>query len=341
MQPSSSVAASQNILVVANPIWDETLYVSEQFLQEHQLTKGLAHIQRKAERLQEIWEKAHGHGSNVLGRSGGSGANVMVALSKLGNKCSLLGRIGQDSCGKSTEEHVVNSGVQSLLIKSKKRSTGRALCFITQDSERTMLVHLGAAKELNPHDVRKENLQGFQHWHLEGYAFLYKGTVIKCLIAAESKATLSLNLPTQEVVEKHKDSIQQCVQFFSIIVGNVEELQTLTGCKDLQEAFAFFDSKQIIAATDGAKGSWVKGKGEKKAIHYDALKVEKEKVLNKTGAGDRWAGVFIALALKGKSMADCVELANLGAADWIQQTPGTYTDEKVWQTYLAKIAMMQ
>ena len=180
---TSLAAASHNILVVANPIWDETLFVPEQFLMEHQLTKGLAHIQRKADKLQEIWEKAHGHGNNVLGRSGGSGANVMVALSKLGHKCSLLGRIGRDPCGKVTEEHVVNSGVQSLLIKSQKRSTGRALCFITPDSERTMLVHLGAAKELNPQDVNKDNLQNYHHWHLEGYAFVQRHSdkVFDCL----------------------------------------------------------------------------------------------------------------------------------------------------------------
>ena len=168
---------------------------------------------------------------------------------------------------------------------------------------------------------------------------MYKGTVTKCLIASECKATMSLNLPTQEVVKKHKYAIQECVHFFSIIVGNVEELQTLTGCKDLQEAFAYFDANQIIAATDGAKGSWVKGKDEKKAVHFPALKVEN--VRNKIGAGDRWAGIFIALALKGKSMAACVEFANQGAADWIQQLPGTYTDEKVWQAYLTRIAMMQ
>jgi sugar/nucleoside kinase (ribokinase family) len=111
----------------------------------------------------------------------------------------------------------------------------------------------------------------------------------------------------------------------------------LTGCDDLQKAFAYFKTDQTIVATDGANGCWVKMKGEKHAVHYETIKVTK--VVNKTGAGDIWAGIYLAFALKGLDVKICVEMANRGAAEWIQQKPGTYLDEKIWELFRNRISI--
>lgn len=338
MNPPS--AAAFNTLVIANPFWDLTAYVPEQFLEENALQKGGTKVAKEesdadGSQLLALWEKARQYQTSeteIKGRSGGSGSNLMIPLTKLGNnKCTILGRIGNDLFGDNIEKHLSGIDVKSLLIKSETHRTGTVLCFITPDHERTMVAGLGATLDLNPDDIIKEKLQGYNHWHIEGYTFLY-GIVHKCLqIAAESNATITLNLPTRDFVQDLKAAIQKSIPYLSIIVGNIEELQALTGAGDIHKAFEFFPIHQIVAATDGANGCWVKDKGKKEAVHYTTPKVEK--VLNKTGAGDVWAGIFIAVALKGKSIATCVELANHGAGDWIQQKPGTYTAERTWEIF--------
>lgn len=336
----NSMTASRS-LFIANPFWDKMTQISEDFLKQNNIVKNETKVEFDEMRVAKLWQQVKNSEGKMKGRCGGSGATLLLPFVKLSrNFCSILGRIGNDKYGKKIETHLNDLHVNSLLIKSKKdHPTGKVICMMTPDGERTMLAHLGTTVEFNSEDIIQEQLQDYDHWHIEGYAF-YFGLFPKCLqIASErkNKPVISMNLPTQNVVKELKSQFQQHLSHFHYIFGNVEEVQTLTDTNDIHKAFAHFGIDQTVIATDGANGCWVKAQGQTEAVHYPAIKVEK--VVNKTGAGDIWSGIYLALALQGKRVETCVEMANRGAADWIQQKPGTYIEERTWEIFRKEIAL--
>lgn len=329
-------------LFVVTPCWDKTVSVPESFLQKNGLKKAMM-TPMKNSKISELWKEAKQVSEKKYkGRCGGSGTHVMQVFANMGfRRCSVIGRIGSDTHGKKIEKQLcIDLKVNSLLIKDEKLSTATVTCFMTHD-ERTMLADFEVSPQFKPEDIKKDQLQNFKHWHIEGYMFYFEGVVAKCLeIAIDNHALLSLNLPTTNVIKDFLPSFKEHISKFHYIFGNVEEIKVLTGKEDIQEALETFADEQMVVATDGGNNCWVKNKGEKHAKDYAVLKVEK--VSNKTGAGDRWAGFFLAAALQlqGGSVELCVELAKRGAADWIQLEPDEDISKKTWEVYQECIRKM-
>lgn len=359
-----------NSIFIANPFLDYTEYVPEEFLKTNGIKENEAVLDFTGSLVKDLSAKIKTFKdqldckdqsiknqsdkeivttltNRVKARIAGSGVNVMLPFVKFkldSTECAILGRIGDKAEEINTElvQHFNEMGVNSLLINSKDLSTGTVLCLITEDSEdheRTMVTHVGAANELNPDDIVKGKLQEYNHWHFDGYDFYKEGVVSKCIdIATERGATLSLNLATHNVVKQLKSDFQKHISKFHYIFGNVEELKALTGKDNIEEIFAYFDKNQTVIATDGANGCWVKAQGQTVACHHNTPHIDSSKIINKTGAGDIWAGTYLSLALQGKSVFTCVEMANQVAGTWIQQQPGTYIDEKMWNLFKQRIA---
>lgn len=325
-------------LLIGNPFWDKTARVSEDFIKQSQLTKGNCSLEHDLQQMRKLWQRAKNPQEKIKGRCGGSGANLMLPLAMLGNNhCTILGRIGMDTHSQKIEKRMAEIGVATMLLKSEDQVTGKVVCLIAPDEEPTMITHPGASGVLNPEDIIKEKVQGHNHWHIEGYV-IYNHIMGKCIkIAKEGQATLSINLPKFNVIEQMRGEFETHIKEFNYILGNLEEIQTLTGMKDIHQACReYFGIDQEVAITDGARGCWIKAKGKSETQHFNAVKLEK--LRNKTGAGDVWSGFYLALALQGKSIAECVEMANLGVANWLQLNPGTYIESKTWESFKATVA---
>jgi len=332
-------ALPSKYLVIGNPLCDVNAYVTQKFLIDNNIKEDDTTVEFDAERIKTLWNNVICSGMLYF-RCGGSGANVMVPLAKLSkNKCAILGRIGIDPFSSVIEHHFSSMNVESFLIKSLERPTGKVICYNTPNGERTMSAFLGATVELNAEDIDLKKLKDIVHVHWEGYVVFFN-VFSKCVqIAANNNATTSMNLPTKKVVKEFLPKFIECIPSINYVFGNKEEIQLITGQEDIQQANGFFGINQTIAVTDGANGSWVKAQGEKDFNHYETIKVEKSLITNKTGAGDLWAGIFLALILQGKSVKTCVDMANLGAANWIQLHPGSHIADKTWETFKKEISM--
>ena len=334
-----------NSLFVANPLWDDFSRVMENFLQEKGLVKDGTNIKTNREEFKKLWKEALQSVPNsekIPGRCGGSGASVMIPFAKLNPSCSiaLIGRIGKDSHGEKIKSHLRSLKVDSKLIEDENLPTGNVKSLITPGA-RTMIGDYGATINLNPNDFDENALKGFDHWHLEGYLFLYPGVVAKCIaIATKNKETiLSLNLPTKDIIQiPHvQEEMNKQVDKFTYIFGTKDEIMALKGAKSLEEAFTLFSGTQTVAATDGENGCWVKAKG-KDPEYIEVLPVPIKAVINKTGSGDIWAGTYLALAVQGKTVQTSAKMANKIAAEWIKLEPGTTISEETWSNFRNKIA---
>lgn len=336
MEPRlNPVSDKPKVLCIGNPVYDKSRYTTNCFLAEHNITVSGTGVEMDLERVNGIWRSAKEQSKEkISGRCGGA-INIMTPLLLLGHlECSVIGRIGNDKRGEKVERLLAEMHGTSLLIKSNE-PTGKALCFITPDRRRSMLTHLGAMAELNKDDIQEDPFTKHEHAHIDGYLFFF-GIVDKIVqLAGKNHLTTSLVLPTKDVVQMFRNTMLPLVPSINYIFGTVNEILTLTGVTSITDALESFPMQQTVVATNGHRGFWVKESGKKMAAFHAVPQVDPEKIVNKTGAGDRFAGIYLALALQGKSPETCADMAKQGAADWIQQPPGTYTEGKTWAAYKA------
>lgn len=325
-----------DVFFTGNVFRDIFANVSKEFLQQNSLKNDQTKIEPNLEIFSELCQKAIGSEGIYKERSGGSGARIMAvsahlnrtsSLTHLQGSTTLIGRVGNDTFGQEYQKYLKDIGVESLLVVSDLPS-GTALCLQT-DGERTMVVNLGATSGFNAADFDLKKIRKFNHLHLEGYAFFF-GIVATCLeIAKNFDARVSMNLPTVDIVKLMKKQFQETLPHLQYLFGNKEEIMELKDKSTIEEALASFDPSQLVCATAGELGCWIKAPGETSVQHFQALKVHC--ITNKTGAGDLWTGIFLALFLRGAPIPKCVEKANLGASKWIQLELGAELPLDVWE----------
>ena len=76
--------------------------------------------------------------------TGGSAANTIHGIARLGTATGFIGKVGKDSKGHLFYKDMKDSGTHPLLIESESMS-GFALTFVSKDGERTFATYLGAA----------------------------------------------------------------------------------------------------------------------------------------------------------------------------------------------------
>jgi len=153
------------ILGIGNAIVDVLCKVSDDFLIKNSLVKSTMKLVDEAEfkkllsslRIEETI-------------SGGSIANSIVGLSKLGNKVGFIGKVNNDDLGQKYEEGLVKENVKYLYNKKEEPiPTGSCLILITPDSERTMCTFLGTAGKISAQDVKENDIKNSEMIFLEGY----------------------------------------------------------------------------------------------------------------------------------------------------------------------------
>ncbi len=84
--------------------------------------------------------------------SGGSAANTIHGMARLGMETAFVGKVGKDEFGKLFKEDLEKSGITASLFYTNTE-TGRAVAMVTPDSERTFGTYLGAAVEMGPDEM--------------------------------------------------------------------------------------------------------------------------------------------------------------------------------------------
>jgi ribokinase len=87
---------------------------------------------------------------------GGSAANTIFALSRLGLRTTCIGAIGVDSGGAMLKDNLSHGGVDVQHILEKRGSTtGEAICIADQQSNRDITIWPGANGQLKPGDISR------------------------------------------------------------------------------------------------------------------------------------------------------------------------------------------
>ncbi|MFW6311728.1 MAG: adenosine kinase [Nanoarchaeota archaeon] len=279
---------------IGSPLMDMMVTAEEQILIELKLDKGgmfLVDEDKLGNTLDLVKE------SIVKTTSGDSTANAIVGLANLGGKGAYLGKVGKDNHGETFISDLTSKGVDSKIVKSN-HMTGTVIALITPDSERTMIVCLGACKELSPEDIIEQDIIDSKILHITGYQLeepKLKETAIKAMeIAKKNNVKISLDLADFNLIKRNKEFLRSIVKdYANIVFANAEEAHAFTG-KEPRDALEEISTMTDVAIVKvGKNGSMIKAQG--KVYDIPCYNVE---AVDTTGAGDMYAaGVLYGMCM--------------------------------------------
>jgi len=268
--------------------------------------------------------------------SGGSAANTIIGLARLGIETGFLGRIGRDFYGKFFTDDLEKYKVNFHLIEANEAS-GVASTFISKDGERTFGTYLGAAAQLSAAELQPEDFRGYKYFYIEGYLVQSHDLIRKAIILAkEAGAKVILDLASYNVVEENRDFLMEIVpQYADIVFANEEEARSLLGADPVEAVSLLGEKVEIAIGKMGAKGSWVQQGNEK--VFIPALSVD---CVDTTGAGDLYAAGFIYGLINRCTISVSAQMGTIMAAYVIQSIGAKVHDDK-WPAIIEKIDDMK
>ncbi len=314
----------EKVLGIGNALVDiMTKLDNDNFLKDFNLPKGSMQLveQDFAKKVEAASDKFEKHQS-----SGGSAANTIHGLARLGLESGFIGKVGEDELGDFFHNDMEKSKIKPFLLRTKTDS-GRAVALISPDSERTFATFLGAAIELSPDDLKSEFFQEYKYLHIEGYLVQNHKLLKRASeLAKENGLMISLDLASYNVVEDNLDFLKSYVRdYVDIIFANEEEAKAFTG-KEPEEALDELASQCEIAVVKvGKEGSYIKS-GDKK-YKVDPIKANP---VDTTGAGDAYAAGFLYGLVKGFSLDKSGQIGSLLAGKVIEVV-GAKMDETKWK----------
>lgn len=258
--------------------------------------------------------------------SGGSAANTIHGIAKMGIDTGFIGKVGEDELGTFFYDDMLNSNIHPQLLKSNTPS-GKAMALISPDSERTFATYLGAAVELSPDDILSDHFEGYDYFHIEGYLVQNHALIENAVkFAKENGLKVTLDMASYNVVEENLEFLKFILdKYVDIVFANEEEAKSFTG-KEPEEALNEFAKLCEIAVVKiGKNGSLIKKGTEMfKVGSIDANPADT------TGAGDLYASGFIYGLINNYSLDKCGRIGSVLAGKTIEVI-GPKMDEFKWK----------
>lgn len=261
--------------------------------------------------------------SSATFTTGGSAANTINGLSRLGTQSAFVGKIADDTTGNFFRNDQLASGIEALLLYSTELPSGKCISLVSPCKERTMATYLGAAGDLQPDEI---TLPACDMIYIEGY-LLYNHSLIERImeLAAAQGIKIALDLASYNVVEDNREVIERLIkQYVDLVFANEDEARAYTG-KGAEEALEIIDSQcETVVVKIGARGSLLACNGQRARVGViDATPCDK------TGAGDLYAAGFIYGLDRGYSLKTCGDIGAILSSKVIE-VMGPKMDDERW-----------
>jgi sugar/nucleoside kinase (ribokinase family) len=256
--------------------------------------------------------------------SGGSAANAIHGLARLGVETGFIGKVGNDDLGRFFKTDMERVGINPMLLTGNS-STGKAIALISPDSERTFATYLGAAVELTAEDIMERHFTEYDFFHIEGYLVQNHALIEKAVkVAKQHGLKITLDMASYNVVEENIDFLDMILrEYVDIVFANEEEAKVFTGKDPVEAAHDFGKLCEIAVVKVGKKGSIVTN-----SINSYQIAPYKATSIDTTGAGDLYAAGFIYGLIRNFSLDKCGSLGSLLAAKTIEVIGPKMNDNK-------------
>ncbi|HJW65877.1 MAG TPA: carbohydrate kinase family protein [Candidatus Bathyarchaeia archaeon] len=243
---------------------------------------------------------------------GGSAANTIVGLARLGCKVGFVGKVANDREGALLledfrTEHVDTSGVTVV----KQDESGKIMGFVDEKGERALYIDSGVNGTIAFDEVKTDYVSQTRFLHLTSFvgekSFQTQKQLLKNL-----PETVKISFdPGALYARKGLAQLEPIIRRSHIVMPNSKELDLITGEADYCRGADFLIGLgvRIVAVKLGINGCYVTDGRERHLI--EAFKA---KTVDTTGAGDAFCAGFLYGLLKEKSLQECGRLGNFVAS---------------------------
>ena len=265
------------------------------------------------------------HITQINTQGGGAVATAMVAASRLGIKTAYIGNLGEDSIGDTILDEFKREGVDVVGVTRlpNVQSLSSYVMINPANGTRTKFPFRGNIPPIVWDGQKKEMLRQAKVLHLDGTN--YENAVNAAKLAKEYGVTVSLDGCSRQ---QDNDKNKFLASMVDILIMNAVYPTAVSGKATIEESLLEISTwgPKIVMSTAGRDG--VYAVIDNSVYHFKAYEA---KVVDTTGAGDVFHGAFLAAYVRGKSLNECIGIAQLTAAIKCEQIGGR-TGITDWQT---------
>jgi len=248
---------------------------------------------------------------------GGSAANAVVGLARLGCKVGFIGKVADDREGKMLLEEFRKEGVDTNgIVVARQGRSGTVMGFVDERGERALYIDSGVNDEVEFNEINKRYASQAGFLHLTSFvgekSFQTQKKIVEML---PDNVKVSFD-PGALYARKGLAALESIVERAFVLMPNAGELELLTGMADYRKGAEAMLKKgvKVVAVKLGSKGCFVTD--GKQGQHVEAFKVD---VVDTTGAGDAFCGGFLYGLIRDKSLEECGRMGNFVASRCIER----------------------
>lgn len=241
------------------------------------------------------------------------------------NSTVYVGCVGNDKYASILREAVDKAGLRVEYRVDETHPTGRCGVVVTGHN-RSMCTDLGAANHYTLDHLQQPHVwelaQGAEVIYIGGYHFTVCPPAIMALAeeAAQGNKAFVLSLSAPFIPQFFKEPLDASAPYWDYVIGNETEAEAysqshewgITDLKEIAVRLAELPKKnkkrdRVAIITHGTEPTIVAVAG-KGIMEFPVRVVDSSEINDTTGAGDAFAGGFVAGLVDGKSLAECVDM---------------------------------
>ncbi|MDI9615485.1 carbohydrate kinase family protein [Methanothermobacter sp.] len=231
--------------------------------------------------------------SDAVESCGGSAANTITGLARLGLRTAFIGKVAGDREGSILRENLKGEGVADYIAVSGKGRSGRVMGFVDPQGNRALYVDPGVNDTLSMDEVREDALKT-RLLHLTSFAGSGIRVQREVLEVIDDSVTVSLD-PGHLYAERGASELEGILERTDILLVNRRELELMTGSTDPARASAEL-GVDVVVMKMGSEGVRAFDGSE---VMVEALETT---CRDTTGAGDAFNAGFLYAWLSGHGL---------------------------------------
>ncbi|MES2497451.1 MAG: adenosine kinase [Pseudomonadota bacterium] len=306
-----------DVVAIGNALVDVLCHKDDDFVAAHGLKRGL--MQPIAPDQAVALHAAMGACEEMCG---GSAANTMAALARLGLRLAFVGQVGSDPMGRLFADDMTASGI-AFPLPPIETPTGRCLIIVSPDGHRTMNTAIGASEYLPAAAFDSAIAGDAAILYVEGYMWRTdepRAALRAALDVARARGRrTAFTLSSEFCVQQHHDDFVALIEAGSIdiLFANEGELAELSGRADFEAGVAWAAARvPLLIATRGAEGATAIEGGERVSVPAEPFGA----IVDTTGAGDLFAAGVLAGLAQGRDLATVLRMGSIAAGRIIAET---------------------
>jgi ribokinase len=248
---------------------------------------------------------------------GGSAANTVVGLARLGCRAGFIGRVADDREGKMLTGEFRKEGVNTngITVAEQGRS-GTVMGFVDEKGDRALYIDPGVNDEIEFNETSRKHVSQTRFLHLTSFVGEKSFQTQKRIVETLSENVKVSFDPGALYARKGFATLRLIVRRTHVVLPNAGELKLLTGKTEYRKGTEALlnEGVHIVAVKLGSEGCYVASREENHLI--EPVKV---KVVDTTGAGDAFNAGFLYGLIRRKSLRECGRIGNFVASRCIMK----------------------